>query len=112
MSELSIAITEAFKHSQAAVFAVRLKNFLTILLFTHFSLAFTNKERVQDQIKLTIICVPYGARVAVRLGTLIRARTKHESALQSWTSGSQARPLSCTIRLSSHSAWRAYNYAV
>ena len=46
MSNPSIAIAEAFKQfSQATVSAVRRNTFLTLLLFTHFSSALTNKER-------------------------------------------------------------------
>ena len=48
MSDPSIAIAEAFKHfSQATVSAVRRNTLLTILLFTHFSSALTNKERAR-----------------------------------------------------------------
>ena len=44
-----MSIAEAFKHfSQVIVSAVRRDAFLTIILFTHFSPALTNKGRVQD----------------------------------------------------------------
>ena len=68
------------------------------LLHNDHSILFTHsnppcEQGTRARLNLTMICVPYGASVTMRLETLMPAQTNHGSVLQRWTSASQMRVL-------------------